>query len=43
MEPWLGLSTCSDEGDVFEEKRNVQIAKSKECREYHFDITILGE
>ncbi|MCI6467239.1 MAG: aldose 1-epimerase family protein [Faecalicatena sp.] len=43
MEPWVGLSTCSDESDVFEEKRNIQTAKSGECREYYFDITILGE
>lgn len=26
LEPWMGLSTCSDESDVFEEKRNVQLS-----------------
>lgn len=43
LEPWLGLSTCSDEGDIFEEKRNVQIVKSKMSREYYFDIIVLGK
>lgn len=38
IEPWTGLSTCSDEGDVFEEKRNIQYAKNK--KEYAFTITI---
>lgn len=38
MEPWTGLSTCSDEGDLFEEKRNVQYAENK--KEYAFTITI---
>ena len=28
LEPWTGLSTCSDEGDVFEEKRNIQQRRS---------------
>lgn len=38
IEPWTGLSTCSDEGDVFEEKRNIQYAENK--KEYVFTITI---
>lgn len=38
MEPWLGLSTCSDEGDVFEDKRNIQTAAPGEAREYTFTI-----
>ena len=42
IEPWVGLSTCSDEGDVFEEKRNIQAAKAGETKKYHFDITVLG-
>lgn len=41
MEPWVGLSTCSDEGDVFEEKRNIQKVEAGEMKEYHFDITVL--
>ncbi|MBE5968037.1 MAG: aldose 1-epimerase family protein [Lachnospiraceae bacterium] len=40
LEPWLGLSTCSDESDVFEQKRNVQIVNSKETKTYYFDIKI---
>ena len=40
LEPWLGLSTCSDEDDVFEHKRNCQILKPGEEREHFFDIII---
>lgn len=40
LEPWIGLSTCSDEGDVFEEKRNVQMVNPKESKKYSFVITI---
>lgn len=29
LEPWMGLSTCSDEDDVFEHKRNVQSVKKE--------------
>ena len=42
MEPWVGLSTCSDESDIFEEKRNIQRAEAGETKEYHFEITVLG-
>lgn len=38
IEPWTGLSTCNDESDVFEEKRNVQYTKNK--KEYEVTITI---
>lgn len=41
LEPWMGLSTCNDEGDRFEEKRNVQTAGPGEKREYKFQIFIL--
>lgn len=41
LEPWSGLSTCSDEGDVFEDKRNVQTAEAGKCKTYRFDIRIL--
>ena len=41
IEPWIGLSTCSDESDKFEEKRNIQVAKSNETKEYEFHICIL--
>lgn len=40
LEPWTGLSTCSDEGDVFEEKRNVQSAGAGEVRKYAYTITV---
>ena len=41
MEPWIGLSTCSDEGDKFEEKRNIQYVQAGEVKEYEFHINIL--
>lgn len=41
IEPWAGLSTCSDESDVFEEKRNLQKAGPGESKKYSFTITIL--
>lgn len=41
IEPWAGLSDCSDEGGCFEEKRNVQTAGPKEKRKYCYTITIL--
>lgn len=40
IEPWLGLSTCSDESDQFEEKRNVQFAEPGEKKSYSFTITV---
>ena len=39
MEPWLGLSTCSDESDQLEEKRGVQIAAPGESKSYSFQMT----
>lgn len=41
LEPWTGLSTCSDEGNVFEEKRNIQKVEAGKSRNYSFDITVL--
>ena len=32
--------TCSDEGDQFEEKRNVQFAEPGESKSYSFKITV---
>lgn len=40
IEPWLGLSTCSDESDRFEEKRNVQFAAPGEKKSYSFTINV---
>lgn len=41
IEPWGGLSTCSDEGDVFEEKRGCLIAKPGETIVRSFCVEIL--
>nr|WP_314463123.1 aldose 1-epimerase family protein [uncultured Clostridium sp.] len=41
LEPWTGLSTCSDENDVFEEKRNAAIVKPGEEKRLSYKITIL--
>ena len=41
LEPWTGLSTCSDENDVFEEKRNAAIVKPGEEKRLSYNITIL--
>ena len=41
LEPWVGLSTCSDEDDVLEHKRNVQFAEPGETKEYTYTITVL--
>lgn len=43
LEPWLGLSTCSDESDVFEEKRNIQLVTGGMDKEYSFCIGVLDE
>ncbi|RGJ52876.1 MULTISPECIES: aldose 1-epimerase family protein [unclassified Collinsella] len=41
VEPWGGLSTCSDEDDVLEHKRGCLIAKPKETVVRSFTIEIL--
>ena len=41
LEPWIGLATCSDEGDVFEEKRGMRILAPGESEEFTFKITLL--
>ena len=38
LEPWVGIATCLDEDDVFEHKRNMQVAKPGETRTYSFSI-----
>ena len=40
LEPWLGLSTCDDEDDVFEHKRNMQYCEAGEEKTYAFTITL---
>jgi len=42
LEPWMGLSTCSDEGDLFEEKRNMQYVQPGEEKTASFTIEIDG-
>lgn len=41
IEPWTGLSTCSDEDDCFEGKRNIQTAGAGSSRQYSYSISIL--
>lgn len=41
IEPWSGLSTCDDEDDIFEHKRNVQIVGQGEMKQFAFTIGIL--
>lgn len=40
IEPWTGLSTCSDEGNVFEEKRNVQTVEAGKEKAFSFIISV---
>lgn len=40
MEPWLGLSTCQDESDFFEEKRNIQCLAGHSIARYSYSIKI---
>ena len=41
IEPWGGFSTCSDEGDVFEDKRGCLVAAPGETVVRGFEIMIL--
>ena len=41
VEPWGGLSTCSDEDDVLEHKRGCLVAKPGETVTRGFEIEIL--
>lgn len=41
LEPWSGLSTCSDEDDIFEHKRGVLIAEPGKTTALSYCITIL--
>lgn len=41
IEPWTGLSTCSDEGNQFEEKRNVQSVEAGESKKYSYSVSVL--
>lgn len=41
IEPWTGISTCSDEGDVLEEKRGMRVLRAGETGQNAFTITLL--
>ncbi|MGI6117301.1 MAG: aldose 1-epimerase family protein [Bilifractor sp.] len=41
IEPWTGLSTTTDEDNIFEHKKNVQYANPGEAKDYTYKITIL--
>ena len=40
IEPWTGISTCSDEGDVFEEKRGMRVLNAGEQGRNVFTVTL---
>lgn len=42
VEPWAGLSTCSDEDDIFEHKRNCLTAAPGETRKFSYSVDILN-
>jgi galactose mutarotase-like enzyme len=41
LEPWTGISTCTDEDDTFEHKRGVKFLAPGEARTHSFTITLL--
>lgn len=41
LEPWLGMSSCSDETDVFEEKRGTVLLEPAQKKSHSFDIIVL--
>ncbi len=41
LEPWIGLATCSDESDIFEEKRGMRILAPGESEEFTFKMTLI--
>ncbi len=42
LEPWSGLSTCSDEGDIFEKKRGVHLLPAGKEETLSFTISIIN-
>jgi galactose mutarotase-like enzyme len=42
LEPWSGLATCSDEGDVLEKKRGVILLPPGQKKSFHYTIELLG-
>ncbi len=41
LEPWTGVSNCSDEDDIFENKRGMTILESDETASFKFKITMI--
>lgn len=41
IEPWTGISTCSDEGDAFEAKRGMRVLNAGETGQSAFTVTLL--
>lgn len=41
VEPWTGISTCSDEDDIFEHKRGVKILEPNASQTMSYDITLM--
>lgn len=41
LEPWTGISTCSDESDAFENKRGISVLEPGEEASFKFKITLI--
>ena len=41
LEPWAGISTCSDESDAFENKRGITVLEPGEEASFKFKITLI--
>lgn len=41
LEPWTGISNCSDENDVFENKRGMTVLEPDETVSFKFKITMI--
>lgn len=42
LEPWSGIGTCSDESDIFEQKRGVYMLPAGEKKIISYQITVLN-
>lgn len=40
LEPWTGLATCSDESDVFENKRGIVLLQPGQAQSFRFTIDL---
>ncbi len=41
LEPWTGISNCSDENEIFENKRGMMVLEPKETATFKFKITMI--